>query len=652
MYGDKPMLRPEVMRKITIFVHKNDRDILLETLHKTGVLQIRELKKDEASRYLAPALPPEELKTISDYLLRVSRLISIMKIPPQKTSFVQSMFGLDLPEKVKIKHNSKREVLRLTEAYIKKNEEELIRIEERHAEIAERLDELKGLKEAALIIQGAQLNTILISELRRVKVVAGIIAKQNLPKLREESGKELSISHLMGKSIDKKRELYVLISLSDEYARAVFISKKHGADIIPLDSMPKSSNPKDELDKEERELLKEKDELINRIIALRKESFEEAVILREELEILKERDEQNYNLLSSKNFIMLSGWVPKKRVIPLKTRLREEFKGRVVMKVDFPEDNDETPVKLSNPAFIKPYEMITELFSLPKYKDIDPTFIVGPVFIIFAGFMLTDFVYGAMLVILALFLIKRLGKYSSSMKEMGTILLWMGIFAMIFGFLTGSYLGDLPSYLFGISPKSLAIWKDPLSEPLYFLILSFIVALIHLNIGLVIGALEDIRKKDYKTLVKERGTWFLLQLSVLFFFFPKITWLAETLLGIDVLLILVFNGPLGILGMTGFMGDVISYSRLFALALSTAGIALTVNLLSNLVKGVPFVGILIAIPLFIVGHFFSFVMNSLGAFVHSIRLQFVEFFGKFYEGGGEKFTPFKEERLYTEVKRG
>ena len=101
--------------------------------------------------------------------------------------------------------------------------------------------------------------------------------------------------------------------------------------------------------------------------------------------------------------------------------------------------------------------------------------------------------------------------------------------------------------------------------------------------------------------------------------------------------------------MTGLMGDMISFSRLFALSLSTAGIALAVNLLAELVIGTPIVGIILAAIIFLIGHMFGFVMNSIGSFVHSLRLQFVEFFGRFYEGGGDAFTPLKEERVYTEV---
>jgi V/A-type H+-transporting ATPase subunit I len=140
-----------------------------------------------------------------------------------------------------------------------------------------------------------------------------------------------------------------------------------------------------------------------------------------------------------------------------------------------------------------------------------------------------------------------------------------------------------------------------------------------------------------------------LQLSVLFFY------LGMTIPGVVLILLVVgtiiyAEGPIGILGITGFMGDVISYSRLFALALSTAGIAMTVNLLTTLVMDIPYAGIVAAILIFIAGHMFSFLMNSLGSFVHSIRLQFVEFFGKFYEGGGDKFEPFVEKRKYTSLK--
>ena len=141
--------------------------------------------------------------------------------------------------------------------------------------------------------------------------------------------------------------------------------------------------------------------------------------------------------------------------------------------------------------------------------------------------------------------------------------------------------------------------------------------------------------------------WFLLQFSI--GIWALISPLAgQILLGLTILLIIITAGPLGVLGMTGFMGDIISYSRLFALALSTAGICMTINLLADLVGGIPKIGIFLTIIIFVGGNIFGLIMNTLGAFVHSIRLQFVEFFGKFYEGGGDKFSPYKQNRVYTQ----
>lgn len=643
------MFRSERMRRVTIYALNDERYDVISKLHELGVIQIEDVKNEEMKKSLK-SVPGEMLKRVSDHLLKISRLYHIQKLPPMKLSMTQNMFGLDLEKHERVEKKSAEELLKRSQDFLDKHEKKLTEIEDTYSSSLETLDEQKRLKDVIDLFSRYGLSPGLLRDTEHAAVEAGKIQKQLVPKIQKEIMKETDDeSEILIRPDTKKESVIVTITLQEHKAKVNFLLKKYNVAGFSIPDMPTEGDVsrwiRDEIKKSENTIKK----ALSDIAEERKSIFKDTVVLREELEILKERYEIEHKILGSESFFVMQGWVPKSKVLRLKTELREAFEDRVIIRSAFPEHEDRPPVKLTNPGWLGPSEMITELYSLPNYRDLDPTFIVGPVFLVFAGFMLTDFMYGLGLVLLGGFLVLKFGKYSKGLKQLSTNMFWIGIFSMIFGILTGSYFGDLPKYLFGIETAQLAIWNDPLADPLYFLIISLSVAIVHLNIGLVLGTIEDVRKKQWKTMLSDRIIWWLLQLAVAFWYFDLLL-PAKIFLGITVLLIIILNGPLGILGMTGFMGDVISYSRLFALALSTAGIAMTVNLLADLLQGVPFVGLFLAILILVVGHLFSFLMNSLGAFVHSIRLQFVEFFGKFYEGGGDGYEPFKEERFYTEVK--
>ena len=639
------MFRSSDMRKANIFAASKDKEKVLDILHESGLIQIIDLKGQDIGLTLSN--PGDELKEISDKLLRVSRLATIMKLSPMNLTFTQQLFGLELLEKKKIKRKSKAALLKHSIDFLKHNEETLLNIEEENLSLTEKLNLLNDQRKVVELLTNLNIPLDEIEISNKVLFTVGRITSTHIEKFKTECTQELNeLCHIDVREEKNKDSIITIISLKKDESKVNLLTKKHSINTFALPDLEEQSVKF--IDKEINNIEKRKKEIIKEVEDIQNKIFTETIALREELELLKEKYEAIHRMMNSEKFFLVTGWVSENNV----KKLEHKISNIGIIKLEEPKDEDIIPVETTNPGWLKPFEVLTELYSLPKYKDLDPTFIVGPIFVIFAGFMLTDFVYGLGLVILGSFLIKKFGQYSQGLKDISLSILLIGIFSMIFGVLTGSYLGDMMKY---INPEwtsgNLAFWGDPLSDPLYFLIISLGVALVHVNFGLIMGLTEDVRKKDYKTLIGDRVVWFILQIGIALWATGFLATLGKTLFGLGVLIKIVTAGPLGLLDITGFMGDVISYSRLFALALSTAGIAMTVNLLADLLSGVPFVGVILAALIFITGHLFSFAMNALGGFVHSIRLQFVEFFGKFYEGGGDRFEPFKENRIYTEAKK-
>ncbi len=639
------MFRSSDMQKASLFAVSNEREKVLSKIHETGLLQLIDLKGSDIDLELSN--PGSELKEISDKLLRVSRLVTIMKLAPRKLSFTQELFGLELMDKEHVKRESKKVMIKHAEQFLDKNEEKLLTLEEENLTLNEKINVLNDQKKLIVLLTNLGIPLDEIQTSNKILFTLGRINNINLDNFKKDCEDDLNeLCHFDVREENNKESVITLITVKEDEHKVNLLTKKHSLLTFALPDLEKPTV--EFVDNAIETSIQRRIKLIEEISEFRKKVFANAIKYREELELLKEKYEAIHKTMNSEKFFLLTGWVSKENI----KKLEDSLKNLAVITFEDPKEEDIVPVETTNPRWLKPFEVLTELYSLPKYKDLDPTFIVGPIFVIFAGFMLTDFVYGLGLVVLGSFLIKKFGKYSQGLNDISISILLIGIFSMFFGVLTGSYLGDMMQY---INPswtsKNLAFWGDPLSDPLYFLIISLGVALVHVNVGLIMGLTEDIRKKEYKTALGDRIVWFIIQIGIALWATGFLATFGKILFGLGVLIKVSTAGPLGLLDITGFMGDVISYSRLFALALSTAGIAMTVNLLADLLSGVPFIGFFLAALIFIVGHLFSFAMNALGGFVHSIRLQFVEFFGKFYEGGGDRFLPFKEERTYTEVKK-
>jgi V/A-type H+-transporting ATPase subunit I len=365
---------------------------------------------------------------------------------------------------------------------------------------------------------------------------------------------------------------------------------------------------------------------------------------------------------------VMQGWIRAEDFDTLSNEIESKIDAAEVMRID-PEEGEDPPIELKNKQVMKPFEVITELYGMPHAKEVDPTPLAGPFFALFFGFCITDAGYGIVLSVLSLVLMK----YIKAARK----ILWLafigGLFTVLMGAITGGWFGlsddTIPVWLGFVGDFRRALMQfDPLENPMIMFGMAIALGFIQITFGLAIKMVEDFRRKDIMAGIFEQLTWIALLWSVLFLglvklgvlpeaYTPRIKWMAV----IAALAIVGFTNRVsknpavrvgsGIYKLyniaTSSLGDILSYTRLLALGMATGGIAMVINVVALIAKDIPIIGIPAMIFVLVAGHSFNIAVNALGGFVHSARLQYVEFYPKFFEGGGRPFRPFKKELRYT-----
>jgi len=329
-------------------------------------------------------------------------------------------------------------------------------------------------------------------------------------------------------------------------------------------------------------------------------------------------------------------------------------------------EGEEPPVEIRNKGIMQPFEVVTRLYGMPGYKDLDPTMFLAGFFFLFFGLSLTDVGYGITLMVVAT-IVLTLFKVSAGVRTFMKLLLFMGLGSALLGMLFGGYLGipaeALPQWLQAIQ------LFDPIGNPLPVFYLALGLGVFQVMVGMLIKIYSDYRNGKLIDGLLDQTPWlFLFTLGILF---VGVAVGYVTFITTDVIVKLVYLGfalvalsaarnAEGLVGKLiavlaalyndtiGYFSDILSYSRLLALGLATSALAFAVNLIAEIVGGTAVVGSVLAVMVLIIGHVFALVINTLGAFIHSARLQFVEFFGKFISGTGRAFTPLsRSERHIT-----
>lgn len=388
------------------------------------------------------------------------------------------------------------------------------------------------------------------------------------------------------------------------------------------------------------------------------QDYADLMLLEEDLYNQKERLRAEQLLASGQELVGLSGWVREDEVVHLKELLDESLpKGSYISLIDDAEVSEkEIPTQLVNHPLIEPFELLTEMYSLPKYSEIDPTPYMAPFYAVFFGMMVADIGYGLLMFLGTGYALTRM-KQSKGIRKNMKLFHILSYPTILWGLFFGSFFGiELPFHILSTSTDVISI-----------LILSVVFGFVQLMFGLAINTGLQIKAKDYPAAVSDGIGWLGLLVGVILLVLQSVT--GQAVLGEVGKWVLIVNAVLIVLGTaagsknkflglgsglyklygaTSYIGDVASYTRLMALCVSGASIASSFNMVVGLLP--PLARFSVGIPLILALQALNLGMSLLGAYVHAIRLQFVEFFGKFYEGGGRAFKPLKTYEKYTDLK--
>ncbi len=664
------MFKPVEMYKINVVTLRRYRDVLLTYLHEKGVLELKELDTnvDAISEFLGRESPGEAYRKASSYSISISRLADFLDRYRRKLKGgIKAVFFPKERSRRSYRYECPKKLISDVESFLSKVEPEIKEVESRISNLISDIDKIKVAIETLELLSNLDLDVHYMRPTRLLEISVGLVDRHKFEPMVAELKRATNDAVVATVRELEDRILTIVAVLRRDFDRVNPVLAKYSFERIDV---PEGRGTPVEVLDDYRSKLAEKEEELEAVEdearALADRYYEDVIFYKELMENERDKGSALTMLLRTKSTFVLSGWVPSSRLEEVVEGVKRMTEGKAYVEVSKPseKDTENVPIKLRNPGWLAPFEMITEMYGVPRYDEIDPTPIIAFTYSFFFGFMLTDFFYGLIVAVIAALLVKGHRKLRDGTYRFAYTLLWSSMFTMGMGILFGSYFGNagdvVVRYLTGNPNFHFPRIADTLRDPIFVLKLALAVGLAHLFTGYTLGFMVKLRNGDKRGAVLDQLSWMLIILGITLLA-VKVKMVGEALFGVGILLFaigeVVNNGGLaGLLIISdffGFVGSWLSYARLMALALATSGIAMVVNILSKMVWGMGIgplkIGIIMGIVVFIGGQLFSTAINALGAFVHSLRLQYVEFFGTFYSGEGRPFRPFSSRREVSKV---
>ncbi|MFW6131039.1 MAG: V-type ATP synthase subunit I [Candidatus Aminicenantaceae bacterium] len=629
------------VQKVKILTSIEKEEEFLSSLQNEGLIEIEKTDTSE----LGLKTPEPDTSQYDHTIYRLSHALNYLSEWEEK-SFSEKL----LSEKPRLSRHDKKEALEFDYLGVIENVEKL---ESKKNEALSHLNFLKREKEFLDTLKNLEIPVMLTGTRGGVEVIPGVLPLSRF----EEFQKFVSESSLWYSLIEKgKRKIYVLVIYLKKEEDIMFQAFKD-LNFNPLyftdsiwDKADDHDRVKDVIRKVDKEIEKSESliDTVNEGIKNLASNIKELKIVHDVLINERKRLVSLRELGQTEKIFYIEGWIRAKDREKLKSKLKAyEDVSEVYFRDPLAEENP--PVILENPKPTRPFEMITKLYGLPKQGTVDPTIPLAPFFFIFVGLTVSEAGYGFLVGFLSILYIK-FGKPKGALLQFMQLLLFLSVANVILGTLVGGW--------FGFPLRKLMV-IDPVEDPLSFLILSLVLGFIQVWVGTLIRMISLIKNREYLQAIFVQGGWLLLLPSLVVYGYFKVPLGGIlSLIGAAAIIFFAvpkrnpfarfFGGLYSLYDISRYLADILSYSRLLALGLATSVIAMVVNTLCKTALGIPWVGWLFAALIFTGGHLFNLGISFLGGFVHSMRLQFVEFFSKFFISGGRPFKPFELESKYIE----
>ncbi|WP_346916068.1 V-type ATP synthase subunit I [Clostridium sp.] len=648
------------MNKFMLLAFENQKKSLLEKLQSFQNVQFLDLSKNETIELnqLKSDNASSEISEVEGELSKVKFTIELLSTFSEKPKLLKDLkegkksYSYDVLEQI---NNTShwREVY----SDLKQKDNKINMNHNYITKLKANIEDLKPWESLDTSVES-------LNGLKKSKAILGEIPQGNVDSLRlklEETTKNYYFEVIS--SIGRNSYIMVIVH-NDEIAEIEQLLKSSSFSKIEIqcDGIPK------EVIKEYKktiESIKAENNFIQDSMKEHVNKLEEYKMVYEYLSSLLLRLKSTENFLKSRNIVAIEGYYP--------TELHNDFEGTLknILGNDYyleseTAEGDDVPVKLKNNKVFESFENITSMYSVPKYKEIDPTPLLAPFYIFFFGMMLSDAGYGFVMFVGTLIAL-TVFNLDDEMRKSVKMFFLLSISTIFWGVMYGSYFGDFIK----IAP----LWMKPDSNVGLLMIVSVVMGLIQIYVGLGIKAYMQIRDKDYFGAFADVGLWYITLSGAIIWALSAFVNLAS--LGVPTVIITIAEygtilGMIGIVltngrqessigaklgqglyalyGITSYVGDLVSYTRLAALGLATGFIAYAFNIMVSMVS-TSWATVIFGVAIFVVGHIFNLFINALGAYVHTCRLQYLEYFGKFYEGGGTAFEPLKYNSKYFKISK-
>ncbi len=643
------------MSKFSLFAFDSERENLLHELQKFGYVHFDSLddKEDLLDEGLETVTIPESIGEVDEEISKVKYAIDLLSKYDERETGIKAM--------IKGKESLSFEELEGRAAKIdylpvynelRQLASELDRINVKIKDLESQINEYYHWKGLNYPIND-------LNSLRQVKVFMGIIPKKMKESFNKDS-LDLNYTYIEAISEDKDNVYLFAMSLEDEAEAFNEILRNNSFSSIKLEGEKTPREEINTINNEISSLSVKSGEITAKIKELSK-NLPDFEIMYEYLMNKKLRLMASENFLRTDKVNVISGYIPTDMEEEFENAVKKSLKDAYYLEIKEAEKDDpNVPVLLKNSKFTETFESLTSMYALPLYNEIDPTPLLAPFYLAFFGMMVGDAGYGIIMLIGTLIAL-RVANLSESQEKFIRFFHYLSYSTIAWGVIYGSYFG-------GIIPiKGLV---DPANQYQELLVGSMVFGLIHLFFGLGIKGYMYIRDKKYFDALCDVGFWYMAVAGGIVFLLTIVTPMAAIVKTISLAVMVI--GMVGIVltagrsaasvggklagglyelyGISGYVGDIVSYSRLMALGLSGGFIASSINMMIDMLFSKGILGIIIGIVVFLVGQLFNIFLSLLGAYVHTLRLTYVEFFGKFYEGGGRNFKLFRNKTKYINLK--